>query len=336
MTAACKKEHRPEEDPASFIMLSATEAGSNSHLKNGTFNPTPGTKALLDADKFATSGNRIQIYDFVTDGTTTTKHIDDQIGPELSSNSPMHSPGYTWPFVNGPHQWCPGSHKFFGWLVKDANMTASNSPTSFFGSGFAFENFLLTIPQVSFTKDTPQFDFMYSNIYTTEPINTPVPLEFSHLFSAFYITALNRDSENAVRVKEIKLNNLNTSKSAQINFTGNTTAVTYIDSGVSTSFSFTYAGELLSTTAKTISDKYMIWPQTADDFSDATLFIRYDYTSEGQTKEQERTIPLSSITEWNAGVVNSINIVIDVDQITFYINSLEDWNAEEKDIVVEM
>lgn len=278
------------------------------------------------------------MYDILEDGTV---HINDRIGPEVTGNDY----GYenVWPFEKGPHQWTPDTHKFFGWLDKDAsmNMTAAE----FFGqelkltlteAGKATEPYVVNIPQKAMTKDTPQFDFLYSDIFTTEPRMEPVPLQFSHLFSAFCITALNRDDANAVRVKEITLSGLDGTKSAKIDFSGESTSVTYTDVTGSTSFSFTYAGELLSTTAKTMSDKYMIWPQTADDFEDATLYIKYDYTSDGQTKEQIRTIPISSIEEWKAGVVNSINIAIDVDQITFYINSLEEWNTEEKDIIVGM
>ena len=285
----------------------------------------------------------------MTDGDNTVKHIDAYAGPDVESNSPMHEYGKTWPFedkaTGNPvsYQWVPGTHKFFGWLAKDAYSTPAMTAEGFFGKAPellidpSLDDIIgFKIPEKAMTKDTPQFDFMYSNIYTTEPINTPVPLEFSHLFSAFYITGLNRDDANQVRVKEITLSGLDGTKSAEINFEGEETAVTYNDAKGSTSFSFTYTGELLSTTEKTLSDKYLIWPQTADDFADATLFIKYDYTSDDQTTEQERTIPLNSITEWKAGVVNSIDIVIDVDQITFYINSLEEWNTEEKDIFVEM
>lgn len=321
----CTKTHEMPQNPeVSPICLSATEAGR--------------TKALLDADKFQNENNWIRVYDILTDQTV---HINDRISQSVTGTPLAEATAGVWPFEHGPYQWTADTHKFFGWLDVDAN--SGITANSFFNRELILSqtenklnSYVLEIPQVAFTKDTPQFDFMYSNIYITEPINTPVPLEFSHLFSAFYITGLNRDSENTVKVKEITLSGLNGTKSAQIDFGGETTAVTYTDGKGNATFSFTYAGELLSTTAKALSEKYMIWPQTTEDFADATLYIKYDYTSDGQTKEQERTIPLSSIGEWNAGVVNSINIAIDVDQITFYINSLEDWNTEEKDIIVEM
>ena len=243
--------------------------------------------------------------------------------------------------MNGPHQWTPGTHKFFGWLAYDANADmddAADTPEEFFGSNFKFDESrkTLTIPAKQMTATTPQFDFMYSDIYTTEPINTPVPLEFKHLFSAFYITALNRDEANTVKINEITLHGLDNEKSAMIDFGGTEPIVSYTPSGNSTQFAFTFSGEELGTTPKSLTGTFLIWPQSADDFVDAVLTIKYDYTSEEQTTPETKPIPLTSMTEWTAGVVNSINLVFDLEQITFYIRTLEQWNTEEKDIIVEM
>lgn len=269
-------------------------------------------------------------------------YFNDLIGPDVPGNN--YGFEEVWPFVAGPHQWTPGTHKFFGWLAVDANMisatdAAANTPEEFFGSDFSFSNYVLTIPSKAMTADTPQFDFLYSNIITTEPQVEPVDLTFSHLFSAFYITALNRDDAGKVTIKNITISGLNGNKSATVNFSGEQTAVKYIDSGAagtSFSFGFTDVEGVLSTESKKLTDTYMIWPQTTDDFADAKLDIKYDYTVENQTNEQNRSLPLSSITAWEAGKVNAINITFDVEQITFYIRTLEEWNTTEQDIVVEM
>lgn len=318
-------------------------------LQKRSFNATPGTKALLDDASFQKTGNRIQIYDFVTADGNTTEHIDDQIGPELNSNSPLHEPGYTWPFVNGPHQWCPGVHKFFGWLAKDANMNASNTPETFFGQGFGFNNYVLTIPQLAFTKDTPQFDFMYSNIYTTEPINTPVPLEFSHLFSAFYITGENKQDETVYDIKSITLSGLNNTQSATIDFTPGsaigtaTPIVTYTDTGASNGqfhFDFSNTDTTLSKAdgQKNLTSIYLMWPQKPEYFSDAKLTLNYTYVVGGsESTAPAKEIDLSSMAAWEAGQVKKLNLVFNVDQITFRIEELVDWNDEaEKDIPVQM
>ena len=287
---------------------------------------------------FYTTGNRLQIYDFVDD--STAPYINDQIGPDVQGNNY----GYTgvWPFVKGPHQWTPGVHKFFGWLAYDANADmddTADTPEEFFGSGFQFtpSSKTLAIPSKTMTTETPQFDFLYSNIISTEARQEPVGLTFSHLFTAFRITALNRDDASKITIKSITISGLNNSKSAQISFADEEPVVTYT-TGTASEFKFTFnaATGTLTTAAKDLTAIYMLWPQTSEDFADATMSIQYDYTIDGQTSQNSRPgIPLGSTFEWKAGVVNSLNIAFDVDQITFYINSLEEWDYEnEQDIVV--
>ena len=123
-TAACNKNEPdgPQQVNAP-IAISATEAGV--------------TKALLDNGSFAANGNRLKIYDFV-DGAATA-YIDDRIGPDVEGSPLAENTAGVWPFENGPHQWTPGVHKFFGWLDTDAKMTApNNTPLGFFGDGFVF------------------------------------------------------------------------------------------------------------------------------------------------------------------------------------------------------
>ena len=340
---ACNKETRPD-DGATLtpILLNATEAGTNRHLNNGTFSET---KAMLDAGDgetqgtFYTDGNRLQIYDFVDNATEA--YIDDQVGPDVPGNNYGY-PG-VWPFVGGPHQWTPGVHKFFGWLAYDANAgmeDTADTPEEFFGTGFTFAEATrtLTIPSKTITIATPQFDFLYSNIISTEARQEPVGLVFSHLFTAFRITALNRDDASTITIKKIVLSGIHNTKSAQIVFSGTEPAVTYNDSGTHADFTFNIsaADGVLTTDAKDMTATYLLWPQTSADFTHATMSIEYDYTIDGQTSQNSRPgIPLGSTFEWKAGVVNSLNIAFDVDQITFYINSLQEWDyANEQDIVV--
>ena len=101
--------------------------------------------------------------------------------------------------INGPHQWTSGTHKFYGWLVKDASSNLEAS--TLFGNNLlananannknytvaAFNNTTqtLSIPTTDMSNAAnKQFDFLYSNIVTSKPKNEPVNLEFSHLFAA--------------------------------------------------------------------------------------------------------------------------------------------------------
>lgn len=230
-------------------------------------------------------------------------------------------------------------------------MTASNTPAAFFGSGFGFDEatHVLTIPQVTFTKDTPQFDFMYSNIFITEPINTPVPLEFSHLFSAFYITGENKQDETTYDIKSISISGLNNTQSATIDYSpGNETGtaspiVTYTDTGAS-SYEFFFDFSSTDTTLsnedgqKNLTGIYLMWPQKAEYFADAKLTLNYTYVVGGsESTAPAKEIDLSSMNSWEPGQIKRLNLVFNVDQITFRIEELVDWNDEaEKDIPVQM
>ena len=120
---------------------------------------SPQTKAMFTPTTFKTEGNRLRIYDFNPSG----KYFDDVIGPEIQGNN--YGYNNVWPFENAPHAWTADEHKFFGWLETDATMASNNTPESFFGSGFGFneDTKVLTIPVKEMNLDTPQFDFLHSN-----------------------------------------------------------------------------------------------------------------------------------------------------------------------------
>lgn len=364
MTAACKKEHRPEEDPASFIMLSATEAGSNSHLKNGTFNPKPGTKALLDADKFATSGNRIQIYDFVDDGSTTVKHIDAYAGPDVDSNSPMHDYGYTWPFedkVSGEpvmYQWIPGTHKFFGWLAKDANFSASTpmTPKTYFLNNFAFDEDAqtLTIGPIAIDHTAEPFDFMYSNVVTTEPQNDPVDMTFGHLFTAVSIGVENSTS-SFIKIEDFKIEGIPNTLGASINFGGTETTVAYsewTEGAFTRGLDTGKAGYVVSPKnlrsnifdGSTTQQFMMLWPVKAEHLHSTEKMSTSDegeviypknwkmyikYTADGKTTYEKR-INFPNIS-WEAGNKYHLTIVF-ADKMVELKTEVKPWEYEEQTI----
>ena len=274
----CDKEPVTPQDTGAPIMLSAAESGTKALLNNGTFNK---------------NGNRIKVYDFVTDGDKTTKHIDSYAGPDVVSNSPLHVQGYTWPFtdeIDGTQadvkQWIPGTHKFFGWLAKDANMSADNTPETFFGTGFTFseDDKILNIPSKQMMPTTPQFDFLYSNIVTSKPQNAPVQLEFRHLFAAYFISFSNNSPE-PLELENVKLN-IKSNASATLGYSGAslptiniafentqpTIEKTYNSSvGTGKTIDVLISGNELD--SEITSDNYRLtWPQ---DLKDATIDITF-------------------------------------------------------------
>ena len=229
--ASCTKtvydEGQQTESPA--ISLSVTEAAQ--------------TRAMIDNTNFGSDGNRIQVYDFWTDGNTVSKYIDAYAGPEVDSPSSQHIKGTTWPFVDKTsgelvrYNWTStGVHKFFGWLAVDAttedvsgNMTAE----SFFGNGFSFkeDTKVLSIPAKTLDQSTPQFDFLYSDINSvdvTTTIPSNVAMSFSHLFAAVSFGAKNT-SNSVVKLLEFKVEKLFNAKSATIDFSGSTPTPKYAD-----------------------------------------------------------------------------------------------------------
>ena len=233
--ASCTKtvydEGQQTQSPA--ISLSVTEAAQ--------------TRAMIDNTNFGTDGNRIQVYDFWTDGNTVSKYIDAYAGPEVDNPSSQHIERTTWPFVDKSsgelvrYNWTStGVHKFFGWLAVDAttkdgskNMTAE----SFFGEDFknAFNETskVLTIPAKTLDQSTPQFDFLYSDIKTVKvtngvPENVTVPMSFSHLFAAVSFGAKNT-SNSVVKLLEFRVEKLFNAKSATIDFSDSAPSVEYAD-----------------------------------------------------------------------------------------------------------
>lgn len=364
MTAACKKEHRPEEDPASFIMLSATEAGSNSHLKNGTFNPAPGTKAMLDATSFMRDGNRIQIYDFVDDGSTTVKHIDAYAGPDVESNSPMYQYGYTWPFEDKEsgepvmYQWIPGTHKFFGWLAKDANfgLTTPMTPETYFLNNFAFDEDAqtLTIGPKAIDHTAKQFDFMYSNVVTTEPQNDPVDMTFGHLFTAVSIGVENSTS-SFIKIEDFKIEGIPTTRRASVNFGGTETTVTYLDWTEGATFTrgldtgkagYEVSPKNLRSNifdGTTTQQFMMLWPVEAEHLHSTEKMSTSDegeviypknwkmyikYTADGKTYEKRINFPNIA---WEAGNKYHLTIVF-ADKMVELKTEVKPWEYEEQKI----
>ena len=236
--------------PTSAVLLAAALLGAsctktvveegngdtNAHEISLSVSEGARTRALVDNSNFGTIGNRIQVYDFWTNGSTTLKYIDALAGPEVVN-------GTTWPFVDKDgelvhYNWTStGEHKFFGWYAvdattknsKDENLTAEE----FFGPDFSFDEStkVLTIPAKTLNQSTPQFDFLYSDIKSVNveaSIPASVSLSFSHLFAAVSFGAENTTSSE-IKLLEFKVENLYNQKSATISFSGSTPSVVYSD-----------------------------------------------------------------------------------------------------------
>ena len=307
---ACNKEQRPDGDAIdSPILLSVREAGT--------------TKALLDNRTFNADGVRLQIYDFVDGGEI---HIKDTIGPDLQGSALAQSTADVWPFKNGPYQWTPGTHQFFGWLVNDPNGTSDDlTPQTLWGNGFSFNETtkVLTIPETVMNESTTQFDFLYSNIVTRDMVNNPdysaVKLEFQHLFTAISFGASN-GTETDVTIQEFKIENLLNKRSATIDFSGTTPTVAYTDGAQNNTFTWQNTKSYVLGSEKSVNNIFdgsstqkfmMLWPLKSSqihstdellpgddgniDYKDYPksykMYIKYTFADDQMTLEKRMNFP---------------------------------------------
>lgn len=309
----------------------------------------PQTKAMFTPTTFTTSGNRLRIYDFNPSG----KYFDDVIGPEIQGNNYGYS--NVWPFEDAPHSWTADEHKFFGWLETDANMASNNTPESFFGTGFGFDEStkVLTIPAKEMNLSTPQFDFLHSNIVVRDMINAanyePVNLVFTHLFTAVSFGADNGSDSN-IEIEDFKIEKILNSRSATVSFAGDQPVVTYADASTPTyltrsSGAFTLTPNKRVNNIFTHSDAQefmMLWPlESTHLYSTAKVeevdgVINYPpeykmyikYTADGSTFEKRMNFPDAP---WLAGKKYHYDIVFADKAIQLNVQ-VKDWDYEHQDV----
>ena len=309
----------------------------------------PQTKAMFTPTTFKTEGNRLRIYDFNPSG----KYFDDVIGPEIQGNN--YGYNNVWPFENAPHSWTADEHKFFGWLDTDANMASNNTPESFFGSGFGFnENTkVLTIPAKEMNLSTPQFDFLHSNIVVRDMVNAanyePVNLEFTHLFTAISFGADNGSDSN-IEIIDFKIEKILNSRSATVSFAGNQPVVTYADATTPTyltrssgAFTLTPNQRVNNIFTHSVAQEFMmLWPLESTHLhstakvdevdgvikypSEYKMYIKY--TADGSTFEKRMNFPDAP---WLAGKKYHYDIVFADKAIELNV-LVKEWDYQHQDI----
>ena len=114
-----------------------------------------------------------------------------------------------------------GAHRFYGVLVNDNSVKPALSPATLWGDGCGFGKagapHVFAVPQTEMNLDSPQFDFVYSNVVERNldtsagtdisdgtDVKRPVGLTFKHLFSAFAFT-LKNESAGHLKLKDVSL-----------------------------------------------------------------------------------------------------------------------------------
>ena len=300
------------------------------------------TKGLLDAEKFAYPGSQLRIYDYYTPTSGDPYYY--------INGGIAESDGTMWPFKESYRWTTDGVHKFFGWLEQGDNLKINQlfTPT--------FEDQTLTIPETTIGQTgtgqtgTAQFDFMYSDIHVRDLNNSPyftaVPLEFSHLFTAFKITTANYSS-NDVWLKKVSINGLRNTKGATIDYRDNeqpqlmAPAVTITEPEGAEPANFVYNVSetdegMLMTKKQTynISDDFQImWPQSRADFENAEIVVDYKYREPSGTSALvgETKIPLKDMFSWESGQKNNLALTFKDKEISLTCK-VEPWTVVEETI----
>ena len=310
---------------------------------------SPQAKAMFTPNTFNTEGNRLKIYDFNPSG----KYFDDVIGPDIQGNN--YGYANVWPFEDAPHAWTADEHKFFGWLAKDANFEGGMTPESFYGTGFNFDETekILTIPAKSMGADTPQFDFLYSNIVTRDMVNAPdysaVQLKFSHLFTAVSFGAENSTTSD-IQIKEFRIENILNKREATIDYSGAEPEVSYKDGTVDQyltriSEEFTLASEtrINDIFAQSENQSFlMLWPLDASHLhsgktaTEENGVVQYpeewkmyiNYIADNQEYTKRMNFPNAP---WEAGKRYHYDILF-ADKAIELTEHVKDWDYEHQDV----
>ncbi|MBQ9529066.1 MAG: hypothetical protein IJR73_01750, partial [Bacteroidales bacterium] len=238
------------------------------------------TKGFINAADLRTSGTTVKIYDVLTGFTGKIDNQDYFPEDEVTYIDDTLVYGTDWSFSSAAWRWTrTGTHKFFGWLEEDA---ISGLTKDALGVTYTESTKTLSVPAVAFERTTPQFDMSYSNVtnVNVESVsfnpNASVILPLNHLFSALAVTIQNNGGSDATIVS-VEMENLVNKKSATINYSGNTPALTLSTAAETEQTKFLsnfvtmdfiqggtkydlVTGQQIASSAK--GSYYMMWPQT--------------------------------------------------------------------------
>ena len=296
------------------------------------------TKSFIGTQELLQANATLHIMDFVG----TEKYIDDNITYVAATTEDEEG---AWDFVEGhSYTWKSGDHKFYGWLVKDGNLTVSPTYTQASHS--------LSYSKALTTAAADQADFLYSNVIKRNPSaaggKAAVPLQFIHLFSGIRISLTNSLGKQ-ITVKSVSISGLKNSATGNITF-GDPTETNAKGTSVSID-NLAESGSFISATALTnqaLADggkidvlsqsvlgadataaAYMIWPQLMDGTAKVTVVYN---TGETDAADKTRVVDLA-IPDGNGFKTMAaayrysfdLNIVSNDIQLTFVV---ADWDAK--------
>lgn len=326
-----------------IALLAALSCGkeepASGHADKIRFAPyIPETKANDFIENINSLGNKMVVYDMMTKDNDLEWYLDG-VTIECDANGNWNYSGNN---AGAEFLWIDQSrHEFFGWLDMENELFETPELNK--------ENRTLSIPAINFTKDTPQYDFMYSEVYeryySKNGENTPaggnggdasaINLEMKHLFTAFRFKVQNmRDAD--ITINSVTLNNVCFSKAAEISFYYPAN-VTYTGSSKSDFSSKITSQVTLSAGGGSVNafgkddDFMMTWPQTEAEFleHDKETAITINYTQRGITKDKVLVLKDFSQTQWEAGKRYGYTITFTDKEIELTCD-VEPWREDEQ------
>ena len=200
---------------------------------------------------------QIRVFDFYTkQGADEIKYIDDLIQEATTAGA--------WAFVSeNEYAWKKGTHKFFGWVTKDA----AGQDVS--GLSFNEDTKVLTLSESN-------TDYQYSTLQTVEwPDATltdgTVQMTVKHLTAALKLKVTNMmESQQTVAVTSVTLKNVVTSSSATVDYSetaegaAGKAVVTYGEGTTGNLSLPAIASTTLAAAGSVVSDMTYVWPQSVN------------------------------------------------------------------------
>lgn len=307
-----------------------------------TLADAPATKAFINKNDLKGGEGKVnpevKIYDDLTGFTGTINGTEYTNGDVNYINDTMvWASGVgetaTWNFNSGINwRWTrSGVHHFYGWLTKDPEGLTPADLVS--GVNFTESTKTLSVPAITFTKDTPQFDFSYSDIVAVDVQNSgfnaanSINLPLKHLFTGLAIEIYNSTTDIAY-VKTIEFRNVKTAKSASVSFAGDKSKAVYTAAATQPALAVSWPSEAVVNAdyGRTIGagtpdnptrfdilggkvpaegeyNYYMMWPQSKEEFAAQTVYVEYYISgtaAEGEALEmrtKEISLPTATLLE---------------------------------------
>ena len=297
------------------------------------------TKALISQDNLNTERSRFTVYDTHTSADGPAQYLYNQ-NLELRNGTWCFTKTAGGDIIQIP--WTKtGSHDFLAYNTYDAAAGKSLPVEVLYSpSDISAKQQSLRVPsQGEWTLNlNNQFDFIYGaasrNVETDG--YTALPISFKHLFAAIAVEVRNAATQN-LTITSLSFSNIKDRGYAEVSYNGN---VNYNLSASQTSslFSQTYdstisaGGLAVLYSSLGAGQAFLIWPHSAADLTNASIYIKYKL---GNTTT-EKTIKLTenfTVKTWNAGNKYKYQIGITDNNISFDVIRVVDWIND--DVILE-